>query len=78
MNAVLYLNNVYYRTIETPDHRPVIHWAVPCVVPVRRYLKENPFTIGDFRNIEFCHCGLGNYHCHVSSRLEKHMRKKRT
>ena len=75
MKVILYLNSVYYRTIEAPDHGPVIHWAVPSASRNNRYRISSGFDSTDnFRIIEFRHCGLGNYHCHVSAEEEERIR----
>ncbi|KKK64365.1 hypothetical protein LCGC14_2984930 [marine sediment metagenome] len=75
MNAVLYLNNVYYHTIETPKHMPIIHWVIPISTPTRVHRQYDRILRDDFNSIEFRHCGLGNYHCHLSKEEEEIVRK---
>ena len=74
MKVILYLNNVYYHTTEALHHIPVIHWMVPSVFRSKRYPELGRFDLTDSHLIEFRHCGLGNYHCHVSVEEEERIR----
>ena len=74
MTSFLFLNNTYYRTLETPDHQDVIYWSCPlrsikeiCRLPFRSF-------VDDFNIIEFKHCGMGRYHCHMPEEDEKRLR----
>ncbi len=74
MKAKLYLNNVYYHALEWPNHRPVIYWMVPLISRSKGYPELGRFGFPDSHLIEFHHCGLGNYHCHVSAEEEDRIR----
>lgn len=74
MEVILYLNNVYYRTIEVPDHRPVIYWSVPFTLRNNKYPMLCRFDYEDHQIIEFHHCDLGYYYCHVSVEQEEIIR----
>lgn len=74
MDSVLYLNNVYYTTVEIGSPVPVIYWSVPSVSRNNRYRVLGGFDPTDFLVIEFRHCGLGHYHCHVSVEEEERIR----
>ena len=74
MKVILYLNNVYYHTTETPDWMPVIYWMVSSIGGGNRYRRQNQFDSIDSHIIEFRHCGLGNYHCHVPTEEEEQIK----
>ncbi len=65
MNAVLYLNNSYYRTIEVPDYQPVIYWAMSNTSAKVRYCQYHLSVRDTIDIIEFHYCGCGIYHCHT-------------
>ena len=73
MNAILFVNNVHYHTIEVTDHRPEIYWAIP------RFLRRRwrCYDIEDISYIiQFRHCGLGNYHYPTTGEEEYRIRSR--
>jgi hypothetical protein len=78
MLCKLYINNELYRTIEGKDknsYRSEIQWAAPATMPMRRSQFLPPLVNDEFKYVTFRHCGYGFYHCHVSERLERAIRK---
>ncbi len=55
MKAKLYLNNVLFCIVDLSENQSIVCWNHPTLIE---------------KVLEFRHCGLGNYHCHITKEEE--------
>jgi hypothetical protein len=71
MTGTLYINNVWYRTINVDEWRDRIQYLIPSDSEPR-YTKECHFPLDNLienHMLYFVHVGYGFYHCQVTHDL---------